>query len=69
MRSDATVPFEQVIAAHLAEERTRIAAIYQGEPLPERDLVRCQAVSAEQFRLPEYFRGAAEATVATASGK
>lgn len=64
MRSDTTMPFEMVIAAHLEAERTRIDAIYHGEPLPETDLVKYQAVSAEWFRLPEYFRGAAEATVA-----
>lgn len=58
------MPFEQVITTHLEEERARIAAIYQGELLPETDLVKYQAVSAERFRLPEYFRGVAEATVA-----
>lgn len=56
--------FEQVIARHLEEERARVAAIYRGDDLPEAPMVKAQQVELERFRLPEYFRGAAEARVA-----
>lgn len=56
--------FEHLIAAHLEEERERIAAVYAGEELPEAPMVRYQEVPVERFRLPEFFRGAAEAKVA-----
>jgi len=58
------MPFEGILAPHLDEERARIAAIYGGEALPEAPLVMSQQVPLERFRLPEYFRGCAEADVA-----
>lgn len=55
---------EHLIASHLDEEKSRIAAVYRGEDLPEAPLVTCQQVEMERFRLPEYFRGSAQAEVA-----
>lgn len=57
-------PFESIIAQHLEEERARVAAVYRGEELPEAPMVMAQDVPMERFRLPEYFRGSAEAEVA-----
>lgn len=58
------LPFESLIAQQLADERARVAAVYRGDELPEAPMVAAQQVPMERFRLPEYFRGSAEATVA-----